>query len=316
VCRPRDRIDQARIAQDGPPPTFEHEGEERYQRAYRTTRNNVTAWRDASQIYGYDETSVQRVRRDPTDRAKLLMERRDGHAGEGELQGYLPLLSPDAPQLPQWRGQESVAFPDNFNIGLSFYYNVFVREHNAFVDAFRARVATSPGEDSGLRDPRNPESVIAYRDVTADELYEAARLVVSAEIAKVHTIEWTTQLLYDEPLYRGMNANWSGLFDDDSKLSTIAERIRQGLSELPPPVPLAGRDIRVRWPTVTLECPVYLHALGHRDTSVVLADQEDRRGGHLGETPEWRVLPPGCQQTDPRVGPRVSQSVVSHQSAP
>jgi hypothetical protein len=29
-----------------------------------------------------------------------------------------------------------------------------------------------------------------------------ARLVVAAEIAKIHTIEWTTQLLYDEPLYR------------------------------------------------------------------------------------------------------------------
>ena len=230
-CRPGDRIDQARIAQDGPPPTFDHDGEARYQRAYRTTRNNVTAWWDASQIYGYDETSLRRVTRDPTDPAKLLRERRDGHAGEGESQGYLPLLSPEAPQLPQWRGQESVAFPDNFNIGLSFYHNVFMREHNAFVDAFRDRVATSPGEDSGLRNPRNAERVITYRDVTDDELFDAARLVVAAEIAKVHTIEWTTQLLYDEPLYRGMNANWSGLFDDDSKLSTIAERIRQGLAE-------------------------------------------------------------------------------------
>ena len=48
-----------------------------------------------------------------------------------------------------------------------------------------------------------------------DELFEIARLVVAAEIAKIHTIEWTTQLLYDEPLYAGMNANWSGLFKDD-----------------------------------------------------------------------------------------------------
>ena len=47
-----------------------------------------------------------------------------------------------------------------------------------------------------------------------DELFEIARLVVAAEIAKIHTIEWTTQLLYDEPLYAGMNANWSGLFKD------------------------------------------------------------------------------------------------------
>ena len=42
-----------------------------------------------------------------------------------------------------------------------------------------------------------------------------ARLVVAAEIAKIHTIEWTPQLLYNEPLYRGMNANWSGLLEND-----------------------------------------------------------------------------------------------------
>ena len=62
--------------------------------------------------------------------------------------------------------------------------------------------------------------MIRYRDVTANELFEAARLVVSAEIAKIHTIEWTTQLLYDEPLYRGMNSNWSGLFGADNGVST------------------------------------------------------------------------------------------------
>jgi hypothetical protein len=62
-----------------------------------------------------------------------------------------------------------------------------------------------------LRNPINPDHVIRYRDVTPNELFEVARLVVAAEIAKIHTIEWTTQLLYDEPLNRGMNANWSGL---------------------------------------------------------------------------------------------------------
>ena len=53
--------------------------------------------------------------------------------------------------------------------------------------------------------------MIRYGDVSADELFEIARLVVSAEIAKIHTIEWTTQLLYDEALYQAMNANWNGL---------------------------------------------------------------------------------------------------------
>ena len=36
---------------------------------------------------------------------------------------------------------------------------------------------------------------------------------MAAEIAKIHTIEWTPQLLYGEPLNIGMNSNWSGLFE-------------------------------------------------------------------------------------------------------
>ena len=102
---------------------------------------------------------------------------------------------------PQWAGQEATAFPDNWTIGMSFYHNVFAREHNQFVDEFRRRAARTPDADSGLRNPATPGRVIRYRDVTDDELFEAARLVVAAEIAKIHTIEWTTQLLYDEPLF-------------------------------------------------------------------------------------------------------------------
>ena len=59
--------------------------------------------------------------------------------------------------------------------------------------------------------PPTPNASSAYKDVTPEELFEVARLVVAAEIAKIHTIEWTPQLLYDEPLYKGMNANWNGL---------------------------------------------------------------------------------------------------------
>ena len=113
---------------------------------------------------------------------------------------------------------------------------MFAREHNLFVDAFRAAQTDRPDEDSGLRRPADPTRVVSYRDVTDAELYGVTRLVVAAEIAKVHTIEWTTQLLYDEPLYRAMNANWSGLFDDESRLSDVASRIRDGLSGSSDPV--------------------------------------------------------------------------------
>ncbi len=226
-CRPGDRIDRARMADEDSPPTFRQGDRERLGRAYRTTRNHVTAWWDASQIYGYDERSAQRVKRDPEDGARLLTVR----ARPGEDAGYLPLLADDDPGLPMWRGQEAVAFPDNFNIGLSFYHNVFVREHNAFVEAFRDSVRAVPDHDSGLRRPGAARTPVPYAEVTDEELFQAARLVVSAEIAKIHTIEWTTQLLYNDPLYRAMNANWTGLFEEGSSLSGIAERIREGLAE-------------------------------------------------------------------------------------
>jgi len=212
ACRPADQVDKPYVAQDSAPDTFKANGKTYQTRAAKTFTNTNTAWWDASQIYGYDDTSVKRVKRDPSDMAKLLLEQAPDpyptHA-TGEL--FLPVLQHSDPQQPQWAGQESVGFPDNFTIGLSFLHNLFVREHNSFVAEFRRQAALTPTADSGLRNPSNPKHVITYSEVTPDELYTAARLVVSAEIAKVHTIEWTPQLLYNEPLNKGMNANWNGL---------------------------------------------------------------------------------------------------------
>jgi hypothetical protein len=233
-CRTNDHMDAALIAEDDAPGTFAFNGVDRLRRAYKTTRNNVTAWWDASQIYGYDSRSLRRVRRDPQDRAKLAMDRVPGHV---ESDWYLPIFRPACsaesrsadcdPIQSEWAGQEAVAFPDNWSIGLSFFHNVFAREHNAIVDAFREMQQQQPGTDSGLRNPDKPSQVITYGQINADELFEIARLIVAAEIAKIHTIEWTTQLLYDEPLHIAMNANWSGLFADQP----LASQITAGLVE-------------------------------------------------------------------------------------
>jgi hypothetical protein len=225
-CRPGDRIDKAYIAEDADPGSFTHYGSQYLKRAPKTTQNHVTAWWDASQIYGYDEErSRRRVVRDPNDPAKLRLERFGNRAGKGEELGTLPDFAPGATINPEWAGQEATAFPDNWNIGLSFFHNVFAREHNVFVDEFRERARKTPGDDSGLRNPAEPDHKILNNEVTPDELFEVARLVVSAEIAKIHTIEWTTQLLYDEPLYEGMNANWSGLVRDNAVVSTALKRV-------------------------------------------------------------------------------------------
>jgi hypothetical protein len=232
-CRPGDAIDKGFVAADGAPPVFRAGTRDYLGRAPKTFRNLNTAWWDTSQIYGYDATSQVRVKRDPADRARLAMIPLPGRDAEGDRQGYLPLLLDSDPKLPDWAGQESAAFPDNWTIGMSFLHTVFSREHNQFVDHFRRRAAQTPDEDSGLRNPASATRVIRYRDVTPDELFDAARLVVAAEIAKIHTIEWTPQLLYDEPLFKGMNGNWGGLFSKDNVLTDALQRTIQRLGTAP-----------------------------------------------------------------------------------
>ncbi len=205
-CRPGDRIDKGYVADTSDPATFTAGGKQYLTRAPKTFQNTNTAWWDASQLYGYDETSRRRVKRDPADPAKFLLVPVGGKGA-----GYLPVFAAGDPILPQWSGQEAAGFADNWTIGISFLHTAFTREHNAFVEEFRRQAAKTPDADSGLRNPSDPKKVIRYREVTPDELFEVARLVVSAEVAKIHTIEWTPQLLYNEPLYAGMNANWNGL---------------------------------------------------------------------------------------------------------
>lgn len=251
-CRPHDRIDPAYVAEDKDPEIFKvkdkDEKEKEYlTRAYKTTKNTVTAWWDASQIYGYDEPSLIRVKRDPKDEAKLQMEKpKVKRPGGGEKQGYLPEFEPcdeisrksRDPINSEWCGQEATAFPDNWSVGLSFFHNVFAREHNEFVRKFRDYKRDKPKEDSGLQRPKkweanNPTSYegIPYEEVTGEELFQIARLVVSAEIAKIHTIEWTTQLLYNEPLYQGMNANWDGLFHKYEGVAAAVEKLIKNLGK-------------------------------------------------------------------------------------
>ena len=221
-CRPGDRIDKGYVAKTADPEHFvaSVNGHDRtyLSRAPQTRSNTNTAWWDASQIYGFDDRSRQRVKRDPADPAKLLLVTQSGQNGPGTL----PVFAPGDPINPEWKGQEATGFPDNWTVGLSFLHNVFAREHNALVSEFRRLESLHPDADSGLRDPEHPDQLIRYKDVSPDVLFEVARLVVAAEIAKIHTTEWTPQLLYNDPLYLGMNANWGGLLGDQSSLVSKA----------------------------------------------------------------------------------------------
>jgi hypothetical protein len=76
-----------------------------------------------------------------------------------------------------------------FWIGLVMMHTLFTREHNAICDRLRAE----------------------YPSWSDDDLFDRARLINTALLAKIHTIEWTPALL-DHPTVRvGLNANWWGL---------------------------------------------------------------------------------------------------------
>ncbi|XP_010551888.1 PREDICTED: alpha-dioxygenase 1 isoform X1 [Tarenaya hassleriana] len=73
--------------------------------------------------------------------------------------------------------------------GVSVLQSLFVMEHNSVCDALKKE----------------------YPDLEDEDLYRHARLVTSAVIAKIHTIDWTVELLKTDMLRAGMRANWYGL---------------------------------------------------------------------------------------------------------
>jgi hypothetical protein len=92
-------------------------------------------------------------------------------------------------------GIETTGLTSNWWLGLSLLHNLFVQEHNAICDHL-ARF---------------------YPDWSDDELYRTARMVNSAVLAKIHTVDWTPAILGHPALQIAMNANWWGVFGEHLK---------------------------------------------------------------------------------------------------
>ncbi|MBM2614531.1 catalase [Actinoplanes sp. LDG1-06] len=118
-----------------------------------------------------------------TDTAKAG-ELRDGPKIKLTPEGYLPI---------DVAGAEITGFNEAWWLGLSSMHTLFAREHNVLCDQLSER---NPG--------------------WADErIYQTARLIVAALIAKIHTVEWTPAILATDVLRRGMNVNWNGVPAND-----------------------------------------------------------------------------------------------------
>ena len=98
--------------------------------------------------------------------------------------GYLP---------EDTKGFDVTGFNQSWWLGLSGLHTLFAREHNLICDELRAH----------------------YRGWSDDRVYHTARLIVSALIAKIHTVEWTPAILATEAIDIGLSSNWNGPPADD-----------------------------------------------------------------------------------------------------
>jgi hypothetical protein len=108
---------------------------------------------------------------------------RTGTAGKLHLSddGTVPGLSTDPAQDP--------TRAPGWWTGLGMLGTLFVREHNAVCDRLTAEY---PGWDD-------------------EELFQRARLVVSALMAKIHTVEWTPAVISHPTTVAALRINWFGV---------------------------------------------------------------------------------------------------------
>ncbi|GAS90132.1 peroxidase family protein [Mycolicibacterium brisbanense] len=80
----------------------------------------------------------------------------------------------------------------NFWVGLALLHSLFMHEHNAIRD----RLAD------------------AYPQLSPQQLYDKARLVNAALMAKIHTVDWTPAIIAHPTTVAAMRANWFGLLGE------------------------------------------------------------------------------------------------------
>ena len=97
-------------------------------------------------------------------------------------------------------GREITGFTENGWVGLSLLHSLFALEHNAICDHLKKH--NTKWDD--------------------ERLFQQARLVNAALLAKIHTVEWSTAILPKDVLSTGLRANWYGRF---SRLQNVFPKL-------------------------------------------------------------------------------------------
>ncbi len=98
-------------------------------------------------------------------------------------------LDPKTGNLPLAKdGQEETGFRRNWWLGLSILHTLFSKEHNHICDMLK----------------------VTYPSWGDQQLFDTARLINAAAMAKIHTVEWTPAILPNRILNTAMHSNWYG----------------------------------------------------------------------------------------------------------
>jgi alpha-dioxygenase len=164
-----------------------------------TSINEQTHWWDSSMVYGQDAASLSKVR--------LY---KDGLLKEGPSRGVLPRKS--ITETVDSTRTVILNVGDNTNswAGVQLLQDLFLREHNAVAKALKKA---------------------HHAELDDEALFQKARVVVNAVAAKIHTVDWTVELLKTNVLKVGITANWNGIPYD-------LRAARKG--GFPPPPPNGG----------------------------------------------------------------------------
>jgi hypothetical protein len=118
--------------------------------------------------------------------AAKLSEVRSGEDGKLKTDGK-GLLQTDH------NGIDITGVTGNYWIGLSMLHTLFTLEHNSICDHLKEK----------------------HREWSDDDLFDHARLINSALMAKIHTVEWTPGIVLHPTVRYGMRGNWWGLLGED-----------------------------------------------------------------------------------------------------
>jgi hypothetical protein len=114
-------------------------------------------------------------------------------------------INPDGTLPLSSKGIEDTGFVRNWWVGMSMLHTLFAREHNRICDLLKE----------------------SYPNWDDKRLFNVARLINAAVMAKIQSIEWTPAILPNEGLDTALNANWYGiltnLFHTGTHRKTVAD---------------------------------------------------------------------------------------------